>query len=134
LRHRQTENLGRKQHVVDHAAPLQQQRLLEHHPDVARGIERLRRRSDAHFAGIDRVQSGEDLQQRGLAAAGRTDQRDQFAFRDIEGRLRNREKLLAARAIDLAHVGEVDERLGHHAHPSRASCTTSSRSSPSTSR
>ena len=36
LRQRQAEDLGRQQHVVDHAAPFQQQRLLEHHADVAR--------------------------------------------------------------------------------------------------
>ena len=88
--------------------------------------------ADAHLAGIVRVQAGKDLQQRGLAAAGRADQRDQLACLDVEGRLRDREKLRAARAVDLLDAGKMDERLGHRAHPSRASCTTSRRSRPST--
>ena len=92
-RHRQPEDFRRQQHVVDHAPPFQQQRLLEHHADVARRIERLRRRSDPHLAGVVRMQAGEDLQQRGLAAARRADQRDQLAGFDVERRLRDREEL-----------------------------------------
>src|SRR6266446_7880009 len=46
LRHRQPENFRRQQHVVDHAPPFEEERLLEHHADVARRIERLRGGAD----------------------------------------------------------------------------------------
>src|SRR6266487_515180 len=39
LAHRQAEDFGRQQHVAENAPPFQQQRLLEHHADVAGGIE-----------------------------------------------------------------------------------------------
>ena len=96
------------------------------------GIERLRRRADAHVAGFVGVQPGENLQQRGLAAAGRADQRDQLARLDVERRLGDREEIRAARAVDLLHAGEMDERLAHGVYWMRASRTTSSRSRPST--
>ena len=83
-RSRQAEDFGRQQHVVDDAAPFQQQRLLEHHADVARRIERLRWRADPHLAAVVRVQAGEDFQQRGLAAAGGADQRHKLAGIDVE--------------------------------------------------
>ena len=78
------------------------------------------------------MQAREDLQQGGLAAAGRADERDELAGRDVECHLRDGEKLFPARAIDFLDAGEMNERLGHRAHPSRASGTTSRRSSPST--
>ena len=112
-RHRQAEDFRRQQHVVDDAAPFQQQRLLEHHADVARRIERLRGRADPHVAGLVGMQAGEDFQQRGLAAAGRADQRDQLAGLDVERRLRHREELGAAGAVDFLHAGEMDERFAH---------------------
>jgi hypothetical protein len=133
LGERKPEDFGRQQHVVENAPPFQQQRLLEHHADVARRIERLRRRADANLARLVGVQAGQDFQQRRLSAAGRADQRDQLAVFDVEGRLRDRQKLRTARAIDLAHAGEMNE-WGGGGHCRRASRTTSRRSRPSTSR
>ena len=40
--------------------------------------------ADADVAGIDRQQAVDAAQQRGLAAAGRADDRDDFALADIE--------------------------------------------------
>ena len=111
--HGQAEDFRGKEHVVDDAAPLQQQRLLEHHADVAGGIERLRARADRHRARIPGVEAGENLEQRGLAAAGRADERDELARLDVEARLRDGEKVRPARAVDLAHAGEMDERFAH---------------------
>ena len=102
FRHGKAEDLGGQQHVVDDAAPLEQERLLKHHADVARRIERLRRRADAQGAGIVRMQSGQNLEKRGLAAAGGTDQRHQLAGRDVEGGLRYGEELAPAGAIHLS--------------------------------
>jgi hypothetical protein len=53
--HGHTEDLGGQQHVVDDAPPLEQQRRLKHHADVARGVERLRPRADLELAGVERV-------------------------------------------------------------------------------
>src|SRR4029453_13716771 len=66
LRHRQPEDFRRQQHVVDDAPPFEQQRLLEHHADVARGVERLRRRADLHFAGVEGMKPRENLGRRGV--------------------------------------------------------------------
>src|SRR5262245_23926199 len=136
--HGQTEDFGGQQHVVDHAPPFEQQRRLKHHADVARGIERLRRRADLELAGVERVEACEKLEQRGLAAAGGPDQRHELARLHVERRLGDGEKIRSPRAVDLLHGGEVDERFAHGRptartpHASRASRTTSMRSSAST--
>jgi hypothetical protein len=46
LRPSEARGFPREQHIVDDATPLQQQRLLKHHADVARGVERLRLGAD----------------------------------------------------------------------------------------
>src|SRR6516225_3515778 len=100
---------------------------------MARRIERLLRASDPHFAGLIGMQTGEDLQQCGLATAGRAYQRNQLAVLDVEGRLRHGQEFHATRAVDLTHSGKMDEWLGH-VHCRRASRTTSRRSRPNTNR
>ena len=84
-RHRQTDDLGRQQHVVEYGPPFQQQRLLKHHADIARGIEWRARVADLDGAAVGVVKPGRDFQHRGLAAAGRPDQRDQLAFLHVHG-------------------------------------------------
>ena len=114
--HRQADDFGRQQHVVENGSPFQQQRLLEHHADVARGIERRFRIADLDGAAVGVVQPGQNLQHRGLAAAGRADQRDQFAFPDVHGDVGDGEKFRALGPIDLADVAQADEGLvGRHA-------------------
>ena len=66
-----------------------------------------------HLAGIEGMKAGQHLEQRGLAAARGPDQRHEFARLDVEGRLGDREKIRAARAVDLLHAGQVDERFAH---------------------
>src|SRR5712691_3035912 len=135
LGYRKSEDFRREEHVVDDAPPLQQQRLLEHHADIARGIERLRARADRHLAGIEWMQARENLQQRGLAAAGGAHERDELAHLDVEARLRDGQEIRSSRAVDLLHAGEMDERFAHgdfSSYDSRASRTTSTRSSAST--
>ena len=58
-------------------------------------------RADLHLAGIEGCRPGEDLQQRGLAAARGPDQRNEFARLDVERRLGDGEKFRAAGAVDL---------------------------------
>ncbi len=83
------------------------------------------------------MQARQHLEQSGLAAARGADQRHEFTRLDVEGRLGDGEKIRAAGAVDLLHAGEMDERFAHGSYASvyesRASRTTSMRSSPSTS-
>jgi hypothetical protein len=59
------------------------------------------------------MKPGENLEQRRLAATGRTDQGHELARLDVEGRLRNGEQGRPARAVSLLHAGKVDERFAH---------------------
>jgi hypothetical protein len=83
------------------------------------------------------MQARQHLEQSGLAAARGTDQRHELACLDVERRLGDGEKIRTAGVIDLLHAGEVDERFAHGSYASvydsRASRTTSMRSSASTS-
>jgi hypothetical protein len=135
--HGKAEDLRRQQHVVDHAPPFQQQWLLENHADVARRIERLGFGADRDLAGVEGMQTGENLEQGGLAATRRSDQGHQLARLDIECGFGNGEEIRPPRAVDLLHAGKMDERFAHgpsgvRRHASRASRTTSMRSSAST--
>src|SRR6266516_7673221 len=67
LAHRQAEDLRRQQHVGENAPPFQQQRLLEHHADVAGGIEPVLGIADLDAAGVARIEPGQHFQDRGLA-------------------------------------------------------------------
>ena len=110
---RQTQDFGRQQHVLEDAPPLQQQRLLEHHADIAPGIEGVLAAADPDLAAVMAMQAREQLEHGGLAAAGRPDQRDEFARLDVETHVGDRKKLLAPRAVDLADAVQADERLAH---------------------
>jgi hypothetical protein len=73
-------------HVVEHAHVAEQRVVLEHEADVAfahmgvGGVLAV----EQHAAAVRRLEPGDDAQQRGLAAAGRAQQRDQLAGREIE--------------------------------------------------
>src|SRR5580704_17886494 len=127
--HRQADDFSGQQDVVEDGPPFQEQRLLEYHADVARWIERGARVADSNGAAVGLVKACKNLQHGGLAAAGGADQRDQFAFLHVHGDVGNRQKLLAARAIDLSHIAQPDEgvwRLAHASHFSRLAATKSS--------
>jgi DNA repair protein RadC len=47
--HGEPEDFRRQQHVVEDAAPLEQERLLEHHADIAAGVEGMVGRADLHL-------------------------------------------------------------------------------------
>jgi hypothetical protein len=131
---RQAQYLGRQQHILEEPAPFEQQRLLEHHADVAGRVERVARRADLRLAAVGALQPGENFQQRGLAATRRSDEAGEFARCHREGRIGNGGKFPALLAIDLAHIAQPDEGLGHGGtHLIRASRTMTRRSSPRTS-
>ncbi len=88
-------DLERQHDVVADVQPRQQGRVLERHADphmvgadLAAGDEHMALR------GIQR--SRDQLEDRRLAAAGRTDQRDELAMRDAQGGLRQRRDLVLA--------------------------------------
>ena len=86
------------------------------------------------MAGIDGMQTRENLEQRRLAASGRPHQRHELAGLHVEGCLRDGKERHALRAVGLLYAGEMDEWFGLHPHhASRASRGTSARSSASTS-
>ena len=76
-------DLERKVDVGVEVAPGQEVRLLEHHADLrVRAGHRLA--VEQHLAGGEAMQPGHRPQERGLAAAGRADDRDDLAVHDVE--------------------------------------------------
>ena len=72
--------------VLEHRHVAEQRVMLEHEADMAlAGAARQRVLAvERHLAGIRPVEAGDDPQQRGLARAGRPEQRQQFALGDLE--------------------------------------------------
>ena len=92
-----------------------------------------RRAADANVAVVRREKARDHPQQRGLAAAGRAEDREEAAVRDFERqRVDGRQRAVAlADAVDLeiaGHPGGRDARAG--AEPSAAAPTQSTISSP----
>src|SRR5579883_537793 len=107
------EDLHRKEHVAEHAAPGQQGRALEDEAEI------LLRPHDLAAAHLDSAaararHAGDDAQQRGLAAAARAEKRHQLAAAQIVRDLLERDDLAGAGGAgeDLADVGEPPERCG----------------------
>ena len=109
------EDLHREQHIVDHRAPRHQARRLKHEAVVAERTGDLTP-ADGHRARGLGDQPGDDAQQRGLAAAGRPEQRNQLTALEAEARIVERDdRLRRARAEladrkHLAHVFDCSER------------------------
>jgi hypothetical protein len=96
------DDLERQEDVVDHLAPGQEVRVLEGHAgDLHRPPHRLA--EDDDVAGIRRHEACDELHERGLAAAGRADDRSELAAPDGEGRVLQRQH-----AARFALVGERD--------------------------
>src|SRR5207248_6528939 len=70
--------------VVPDVEPREARILLEHDADPGRDLAADRLALEADGAGARRRQPGERLQQRGLAAAGRSHDGDEFARGEIE--------------------------------------------------
>ena len=80
--------------------------MLEHHGDAG---DRLGHAlvADPDFAGIVRQQAVDAAQQRGLAAAGRADNRDDLALADVEVDVAE----YFERAVVLAESADADARF-----------------------
>src|SRR5207248_7703126 len=74
---------------------------------------------DAELAGAGLVEAGDQVQQRGLAAAGGADQAHELALVDVERDAVEGEGVGAGRAVDRGHAGDVDRF-----HPDTASFPT----------
>ena len=72
--------------VLEHRHVAEQRVVLEHEADMAlAGAARQRILAvERHLAGIGPVEARDDPQQRGLAGAGRAEQRQQFAVADLQ--------------------------------------------------
>ena len=104
--------------IVPHRKMRKQRVVLEHHVDRALVRQHLRDigavQQDAAF--VRRLEAGQHPQQRGLAAAARTEQREKFAAPDIERQAVHRPQRaeLLHHRIDAQqrHVGRDRRRLG----------------------
>ncbi len=99
------------QHVVEHVAPVQQHRALEHDAEVGLRAGHAPAAHD-HLARARRMQPRDDPQQRALAAARGADDREELAFadREVDGlqRVRLARSGAVALAIGLGHAAQVD--------------------------
>ena len=122
--------------VVQYGGVLGEEELLEHEPDAG-GAQRgqfpvAQRRDvqpvDAHPSRGGSVQRAQQLQQRGLAGAGRADDRDQFAPRDREVHPGQR----GDRRLPGVRLGHLLD-LEYHAHEAgTTTCCPSDRPEPVT--
>ena len=73
---------------------------------------------DMDAALLDRQEAAEQIEQRRLAAAGRTEQGQEFPRLDIDRNILERQHWPAARrAIEMMHIPDDDLRLGHGPQP-----------------
>src|SRR5580704_14072717 len=122
-----------QQYVWQYATPFEQKRLLKYHPDIPRRIETIGGRAYVHFTGVVFLQSGQNLEERGLPAPGWPDQRNKFAGRYIKAHVGNCDEFIATFSIRLSQVMNANKRLNHgKTHSTRASGAMASRSSPIT--
>ena len=108
LEHRDHVHVGVLQRQVDVAAdsaPWEQPRLLKHH---ARADTRRRRRTrDLHLAFAGRLESGDQPQQRALAATGCADEHQERARFNVEVDGPERSDLVAAAAVPMRDIADA---------------------------
>src|SRR6185437_49967 len=84
---------------------------LEHHPDAAGRPHHLAA-VDAHAPARLRDETGDDVEQRALAAAARPDQRDELAFADPERYVLQRDERLVSEPVSLGKLLDLDRDAG----------------------
>ena len=96
--------------ILEHGLPGKQAEVLEHHGDAG---DRLGHAfgADPDLAGIVRQQAVDAPQERGLAAAGRSDDRDDLALTDVEIDVAEDFE----RAVVLAQAADADAWLAFRA-------------------
>ena len=98
---RHARELQRELDVAPHGQPREERGLLEHEAGALG--------ADVDAAGRRLVETGDEVEQRALAAARRAEQADELALRDVERHALERDHLLAAGAEHLRDVGDGDD-------------------------
>ncbi len=96
-----------QQHVLEHRAPRQQHGRLEHHADIGMRAGDLAP-ADVDGSGAAVLEPERELEQAALAAARRSDERDELAVRDVERDLADRLDAPFHRRIDEPDPREFD--------------------------
>ena len=100
---------NRQQNVVEHGAPRQQNRVLEH--DAAGALRPFYLPSlDGNRAAAGLYQARDHQQQRALATAGWAQQRNEFVVADVQIDRFDRMNRVAPHAIGLGYSGQSDFR------------------------
>src|SRR5690606_26020679 len=96
-----------QRYVLQHRAPRQQRRLLERYGDSLAGLvgDFV---VDADFARGGFQESGDHLEQRGLSATTRTDQRDEVTGRNRQVRMVESVHTGSSTAVDLGYAIDFD--------------------------
>ena len=97
----------RKLDVPADVEPRHQDRLLQHEPDVVPALARWLA-ADADVAGVMTHQPRDDLEQRGLAAAGRPDEGDELSRLDLQVDVAQDGQRPGRRPVRLVHPAERD--------------------------
>ena len=101
------DDLERQQQVFEGGAPGEQRRCLERHAGDLHGFRHYCA-GNLHLSLEGKLQAGCELHQGGLATAGGTDDRREFAAVHVDREAVDRERAARA-AIDVAHVIERDK-------------------------
>ena len=117
LRPAETLDVDRQQHVVEDGAPGKEHRRLEDDPDVAARAGDGQA-AEPHFATRRGKQSGDDLEQGGLAAARRPDDRNQLALGHVQVDVLERQDGAALGRVLLAESLHGDQGVGRVRHSS----------------
>src|SRR5690606_23718412 len=103
-----------ERHVVLDRLPWEDRVLLEH--DVVEGPARVRPRHDESLAPRERVEPGQDPQERRLAAAGRTHEANELALPYLEVEVDDRRDVARQRRVDLTRRAgdDLGVQLAYH--------------------
>src|SRR4030095_14190690 len=108
----------READVVEHGHPGHEREVLEHHHAIHAGLPDLSTFED-HAAGRSALETGDNVEQRALAASGVADHRDELALLDLEAHVAEDADLATAlgRREELRHM--IDLEIAHSVYASR---------------
>jgi hypothetical protein len=112
--------------VAPRRQPRKQRMLLEDHAFAAAGTGD-QSAIDPHLAGRGLDQTGDDVEERGLAAAAAADERDEFVLANVELDAAQDGGAVGIVAVTLLDAADRDFRRGRRSRPSAASSAGSTR-------
>src|SRR6478735_8445883 len=104
-------------HIPAHRQPGHQRIALEHHGPFGRGASH-RLSAEEHLACIWRSKPCQQGDQRGLAAAGESDQRDEFPFLDVQIDIAQHREAAAGLGVSLRNAAKLQD--GHQRLPPKS--------------